>query len=98
MTLTTDPKEEAGAFTIGVADAETGRRVAPGLQDGGIGFFVTSAMANKMNKKAERGATAVVTFTIARLPDPGRACWAAIISRIQVLKADGGVAATIQRR
>ena len=98
VVLTTGAREEDGAFTIGVADSATGRRVEPGLHDGGIGFFVAAAMANKMNKKAERGASALVTFTVAKLPVPGQQCWAAIVSRIDVLDSNGAVTATIEQR
>ena len=98
VVITSDLRQEGGAFTVGVKDAETGRRLGPGLRDGGVAFVVLPSMAGKLGGELERKPEAVVTFAVSRFPVPGHDYWVAVIARVEILSADGSPAKTIDAR
>lgn len=96
VVVTSEPQDEGGAHTIGVADAETGGRVGPGLHDNGIAFVVESSMAGKLGRKIDPNQHAIVTFTVRKLPAPDHNFWVAIITKVELLGADGSVAKVLE--
>ena len=88
-------KHESAAYTIAVKDKETGRRVDGGLRDGELTFVVLPSMADDLGPLLASKPDVVIAFSVARLPIPGRTVWAATISRVAVLGADGAVTKTI---
>lgn len=98
VVFSSDLRRESNAFTVGVKDAETGKRIGPGLRDGGVAFVVLSGMANRLGPELGQRPTAVVTFTVAKFPLPDTNYWVAVISRVEILGADGSTAKTIEPR
>jgi hypothetical protein len=83
---------------VGVAvaarDAETGGKVNAEATPGAFALVMTKEFAGRLGAPPQT--EAVVTFTVTKIPIPGQEMWLGVISRIQLLGADGSVARTVE--
>ncbi len=85
-------RNSAGAIAVAAQDSETGARLGND-PDGGFTLVMTKKLANRLG--SSKDSDAIVTFTVTKIPIPGRPTWIGVVTRVQLLAQNGSVSETL---
>jgi len=88
-------KPVGSVSTVAATDSDTGARILPN-PTAGFYFIVQNPVADRIRAKGKNDA--LITFTVTRVPIPGRESFVGAIMRIELLGPDGSVTETIDAK
>ena len=87
-------KPLGAGVAIAARDAETGGRVSADAQSAAFALLMTKELAAELADLHQTDV--IITFVVTKIPIPDHETWFGIVSRVEVLGADGSVGKTVE--